>query len=118
MKLQDFEFRIWDDENKALIYNTGSVVGLNPDVHEIELWTGLRDIDGEKIFEGDIVKFAEYDCFFRVIYKNATWNIVSKEKSLNLESLIVLMLEDKQLKLLEIIGNIHETKEFYMIYKE
>ncbi|EAK2110036.1 hypothetical protein BFM12_08525 [Campylobacter jejuni] len=125
MKLQDFDFRIWDKNYKGcnnenckcqskFIYGEEAKVRLSEfkdeDV-EIELWTGLYDINGKKIYEGDILKltkkresnitkarcYVEYEVGCFVLYGNRYY-----EGTLDTN----LSYQDA-----EIIGNIHEKED-------
>ncbi|EIQ8879974.1 hypothetical protein LV525_001222 [Campylobacter jejuni] len=137
MKLQDFDFRIWDKtkeeflkkeptlikiDNERVIAgrisrfyaNTADItdkfIGNGNDL-EIELWTGIYDKNGKKIYEGDIVKTkSPYDCFLAKvgIHKEGTFYLESKSRDY-IGSLIYLV-EDEGYDT-EIIGNIHENPE-------
>lgn len=119
MKLQDIDFRVWDNEAKEYnkdkevllssdnkIYRihtiTGELQQLRDEFLEIEFWTGLIDSDGLKIYEGDIVKI-----------ENSVGVI---EFSLGIGSYVRYC--DKSISLgalhpyiEKIIGNIHENPE-------
>ncbi|ECT4084446.1 TPA: hypothetical protein R2P05_000818 [Campylobacter jejuni] len=153
MKLQDFDFRIWDYKRKTFInyqcqmsfvFNNernkenylkvmdcfdnknpknNEFYGLksyNSNDIEIELFTGLYDKNGKKIYENDILKFRFnfYNGTQEIIaYANTiTYNglfFTSKDNGLfpRIDDYSYRYLESEFNFSMEIIGNIHENPE-------
>ncbi|EOI0504121.1 YopX family protein [Campylobacter coli] len=135
MKLKDFDFRIWD--GKKYINNIKGGVYIhkindhikclnrNQDCYdyefeldeldnsnlEIELFTGLYDKKGKKVYENDIVKVKSLYNYFLAkisIHKEGTFYFEGKNGDY-IGSLIYLV-EDEGYTI-EAIGNIHENAE-------
>ncbi|HIC3276457.1 TPA: YopX family protein [Campylobacter jejuni] len=156
MKLQDFDFRIWDGKKylKQKIYNdninnneyiavTGNVDDENYVLtiehsyesnyyggdydeyckvkdftscnYEIELFTGLYDKNGKKIYEGDILRIQlDYNKVEKgfVQYHNGIFKVINRKASQASHEYCVTFLEICYIKdCVEIIGNIHENAE-------
>ncbi|HEA7920846.1 TPA: hypothetical protein RXM76_001454 [Campylobacter jejuni] len=120
MKLQDFDFRIWDKnytgcDNKNCKCQSNFIYGEEAKIRlsefnndaEIELWTGYFDKNDKKIYEGDILenKMTMEDLPYKVVFKWGTFYLVEIDG--NDEDLMseFLFME------LEVIGNIHENPE-------
>ena len=117
MKLQDFDFRVWDNgkyhypikvNNDILDINLS--IGIND---EIELFTGLYDKNGKKIYEGDILYFSK-DCSEGEVFK---YQVLFKEGAFYLFESYNGFVDDEDLisefdlKELQVIGNIHENAD-------
>lgn len=135
MRLKDFDFRVWDNgEQKFRYVERWRNLGIKrtdfrlediPDETEIELYTGFRDSNGQRIFEGDIleVKNLRFDESFRVIvfYKKGSKVIKTydeDEVSLGAEIYLyqnveaIIEEECKSMHTLEVVGNIHENTDY------
>lgn len=114
MKLQNFDFRIWDKGEQTLIYaskdwklsigfsnpqqdngETESVLHAYydgepqcPDDCEIELWSGFYDKNGAKIYESDIVRYDLSKRNLVVIWGENTYHIIYPDENLPLATQI------------------------------
>ena len=152
MKLQDFDFRIWDKERKIFLekqkidsaaddkiiaagilhkhkhQKEQTIIGFNfgdetTQNLEIELYTGLKDKNGIKIFEGDIIaaqftkktQFGKKGTQYKYIVKFRyggfhITNVPNKTHTLNLSTIMEFISKNRYVKCI-IIGNIHKNPE-------
>ena len=75
----------------------------------IEQFTGLRDKDGVKIFEGDIIKRIDSDTKFIVVFNGGSFCVQDSE---NLHHNLGLL--DSISNYSTIVGNIHQNKELIL----
>ncbi|MCV3397302.1 YopX family protein [Campylobacter sp. RKI_CA19_01116] len=153
MKLKDFDFRIWGNNLKAYIIKNRTISKYSDSIDredslagfirrethygdlvfdnwscdcEIELWTGLYDKNGKKIYEGDIVRYFEceilvikfrygvfmacpdYDEFLKKFEYDKNDEGV-KENWLEMSYKLYRQARNGVCDRLEIIGNIHEN---------
>jgi uncharacterized phage protein (TIGR01671 family) len=67
--MREFKFRIWAKEAKKWIapemfavYEKGIYpFGISPESVELQQFTGLKDVNGKEIYEGDFLKISEED---------------------------------------------------------
>ncbi|HAN0599524.1 TPA: hypothetical protein ROE93_001865 [Campylobacter jejuni] len=133
MKLQDFDFRVWDKHHKGCgnkdckcqtkyVYGEEAKTRLSEfkEDCEMELFTGLYDKKGKKVYENDIVKNESleeiyyitrdntYKMFKIIIYdKDCNENLYRKKNPADI-NLLKMLVSDKNMS---VIGNIHENPE-------
>ncbi|EOD4721744.1 YopX family protein [Campylobacter upsaliensis] len=124
MKLKDFDFRIWDNSTNKFIEfaisdNIRAIPRKNDDLM-LELWTGYFDKNGNKIYEGDIIKYVYV--FNHALLDKYMLKRLPKKVSIGYvgidDFLGFRILKNKELQCfmkdvtnIEIIGNIHENAE-------
>lgn len=124
--MREIKFRAWskllnkmlshEDLNKTLKnltkieYIAGIFLPLNSDV-EVMQYTGLKDSNGNEIYEGDIVKIEDYFCgdlIGNIVYDETTAGYVFNKGNERNYFQMTLDLEDY---VYYVIGNIHENKD-------
>ncbi|EAC2500093.1 hypothetical protein IU00_13430 [Listeria monocytogenes] len=117
--MREIEFRAWDKEVKEMDYNPSVIeIWQNKPINEqfrLEseeklVWmqyTGLKDKNSKKIFEGDIVDISVYDRLDwssikgKVVFLNGAWLVEDVG-----HFAITLQSETNEI---EVIGNVHEN---------
>lgn len=112
--MREVLYRAWDLDNKVMIYPSpvdsflktmtwhGRVYKDGRLLNYIMLpWTGMRDKNDKRIFEGDIIK-DDYHGISEVFYKNGSVKINGRYSVVSFGAYS---------KKTEIIGNVYENKE-------
>lgn len=128
--MREIKFRAWDTVLRKFFdgdilndYNLGDF--LNDDRYIVTQYTGLKDVNGRKIYEGDVVEF-EHDTRYngggynRSLYKAAVQNGLEFEflktgyyiRFSDFKSnLITEELDWSKVKRVQVIGNIYKNHE-------
>lgn len=132
MKLKDIDFRVWSKlENGYIEYpalaKLGSVLPAKvhradraipfiefderDDEKEVEFWTGLRDLNNAKIYEGDIVAhYAEgggIEYYSKVVFNQGKGAF----EFVCIEHPIIEACDELANPDIGVVGNIHENKD-------
>ena len=111
--MREIKFRAWDKLNKEMI-NIESINFQERRVYkdtvsyrkfeDIELieYTGLKDLSGKEIYEGDILFESFREEYFKVVFENGSFRAEADGYSLDLEDY-----DD----ICEVVGNIYENPE-------
>lgn len=104
--MRTIKFRGWDTEDQVMVYKINSLRlfdgELKPDEYILMQFTGLKDLEGKDIYEGDIVKFQDWKP------KEVSW--LDKVAGYELKG-ILLWLSQNDAEKMKVIGNIHENPE-------
>ncbi|ABS44645.1 prophage Lp1 protein 30 [Campylobacter jejuni subsp. doylei 269.97] len=128
MKLSDFDFRIWDNGIfRYPIKINNDIVDINLDIGvnaEIELFTGLYDKNGKKIYEGDILEYTRWceqymedaehsETIYEIVCFDIRGGLYSKLLNGECGWFFEHFMNNKNntIEEMSIIGNIHENKE-------
>lgn len=128
MKLKDFDFRIWDNgifHYPIKINNDIVDINLSMGINdEIELFTGLYDKNGKKIYVGDILKYTRWceqymedaehsETIYEIVCFDIKGGLYSKLLNGECGWFFEHFMNNKNntIEEMSIIGNIHENKE-------
>lgn len=114
MQLKDFDFRLWHKPSKRFVDMSvrGAdlrIIPADDDYNmELELWSGLCDKNGKRIYEGDILAHdngygIEYHS--KVIFENGVFKIAI------IEHPAVEIIEGLETGFVAVVGNIHENAD-------
>ena len=104
-----FEIASIDFEEKKAALSNGIIKLLNVDFKQFELlqYTGLKDKNDKKIYEGDILFFRDENMKYVVVWQDTAFIIKSIETKKYSEKMC--WLDDVEI-CCEIVGNIYENK--------
>ncbi|MFD1410749.1 YopX family protein [Lapidilactobacillus gannanensis] len=126
--MREIKFRAWDKGQECYLYDVQGAYDtlsgwvkyengenadydeecfddfLNSDQYVVEQYTGLTDVNGKDIYEGDLVRLTDdlEDPVFRVIFDEAKFEISGDDLFYDL---------GEEFMNCEVIGNVHENPE-------
>ena len=116
--MREIKFRTWHKELKSmehrLSFKSMSIIDRYPEMYEVMQYTGLKDKNGKKIYERDVVTFFDNKCKKRISVikwgkRKHGWVLKFYDKSFHAH-------DSKNRyyalhKNVEVIGNIYENHE-------
>jgi uncharacterized phage protein (TIGR01671 family) len=118
---REIKFRAWENDRKIMCYGYETYISdAEKNNYPLMQFTGLKDKNGNEIFEGDILKSEFVNCNFAIEWNNDVacydWYVLteSKKEGASLaKSIEEAPVKAKKpfCKIVEIIGNIYETPD-------
>ena len=93
-----YSWNIWQEYFMCSEYNSEFYLEETP----IMQYTGLKDMKGKEIYEGDILFESFSEKYFKVVFENGSFRAEVDEYSLDLEDYAHIC---------EVVGNIYENPE-------
>ena len=128
---RDIKFRAWDILNKEMIRQV-AILGLSENfvtnfdtdyIHNSQYWseneghsytfhlmqfTGMFDVDGKEVYEGDILEHKNADNYLVAVFERGEFRLQSQEESLKRNEITASIHHTEFCK---VIGNIYENQE-------
>lgn len=95
---------IWDDKRKEWLHS---------DTCKIMQYTGVKDLKGQEIYEGDILAHMDY-WWIRIEYENGSFMVRDVDKVRYANKICNSHISDFDLTKWRVIGNVYENKELFL----